>query len=582
MKSSYISLLIRLWVQLSKRRRRQFLLLIPLTGISSIAEILSLTIILPYLSVLIAPEKILNNEYAIKLLPNIRNHTKEELVLILTVALVIATAVSITLRLTLMWANTKISLRAVGELSTELYRRVLYQPYINHISQNSSETLTLIGSKVGSSINFLNQSSSLLSSTIIISSLILTLIVIDPVTTISSILFFGLSYYLIALVVKLRLRYAGKLISSETPNAIKALQEGLGGIRNVILDNSQEIYCTLFEGADRKIRNANISIIFISSAPRYILEGLGITFIVFFAYSMFESGVGLDNLIPVLGALAIGAQRILPLLHGAYSSWVTIISSESNVSDVLSALEQSEPHNKSLFLVTPMRFSNSIHLNSVKFQYPSQKSFQIKDVNLIIEKGDKIGIIGATGSGKSTLLDILMGLLVPTGGQIFVDGVAITVENKTAWQMNISHVQQNIFLIDATVAENIALGEDINEIDIHKVRRAAEMAQISGFIESKEDGYYSRVGERGVNLSGGQRQRMALARALYKNTPVLVLDEATSALDIKTETEVMDAIHELGSEITVIIVTHRLDSLKFCNKIYSLDDGCLLENISGI
>jgi ABC-type multidrug transport system fused ATPase/permease subunit len=454
----------------------------------------------------------------------------------------------------------------------------LYQPYINHISKNSSETLALITAKVGGSITFLHQFSAILSAIIIIFSLILTLIVIDPVTTISSMIFFGLSYYLIALIVKLRLRLAGEIRSSQAPMMIKALQEGLGGIRNVILDNNQEFYCQLFESTEKKIRNANISIMLISSAPRYLLEGLGITFIVFFAYFLFSSGKELDTLIPVLGALAIGAQRILPLLHGVYSSWTTIISSEPSVSGVLSSLEESEPPNKFDLLVAPMKFNKCIQLNSVNFQYPIHNSFQLKNINLTIEKGDKIGIIGTTGSGKSTLLDILMGLLVPTSGQIFIDGIEITVANKVSWQMNISHVPQNIFLVDATVAENIALGENINEIDINRVKRAAEGAQIASFVESKLEGYYTKVGERGINLSGGQRQRLALARALYKNTPILVLDEATSALDTKTECEVMEAIHYLNSEITVIIVTHRLDSLKICNIIYNLDDGCILDN----
>jgi ABC-type multidrug transport system fused ATPase/permease subunit len=576
MKISNINLLARLWVQLSRQHRRKFLYLIPLTGISSIAEILSLSIILPYLSVLSAPDNILNSPIISIVFKIIGSHTKEELVLIFTVALVIATILSITLRLTLVWANAKISLQASGELGTELYRRILYQPYIYHITQNSSETLSLVGGKISASITYLHQCSAILSSIFIILSLIFTLIVIDPLTTISSIFFFGLSYFIIAFIVKLRLRFAGELISSQAPYTIKAVQEGLGGIRNVILDNNQEYYCTLFDSAGKKIRDASTSIMLMSSAPRFLLEAIGVTFIVSFAYTMFKSGAELDNLIPVLGALAFGAQRILPMMHGVYSSWTTIIANEKNVSDVLSVLEQSESFNKSFLLATPIKFNNYIQLNSVKFKYPNQNSFQIKNVNLTIKKGDKIGIVGVTGSGKSTLLDILMGLLVPTSGQIFVDGVEITAQNKTAWQLNIAHVPQNLFLFDATFAENIALGENIKDIDMEKVQRAAERAQISSFIESKEDRYYTRVGERGVSLSGGQRQRLALARALYKNTPILVLDEATSALDIKTEQEVMSAIQDLDSELTIVIVTHRLDSLKLCNVIYNMNNGCVL------
>ncbi len=225
--------------------------------------------------------------------------------------------------------------------------------------------------------------------------------------------------------------------------------------------------------------------------------------------------------------------------------------------------------------VSPIKFKNQIQLSDLSFYYKSSSPPVLHNINLTLKKGDRIGFMGETGSGKSTLLDIIMGLLSPSSGKLSIDGQLITSENKRAWQAHIAHVPQNIYLSDSTVEENIAFGTPLEKINHQQVKKAAKLAQISELIEGWEDGYNTFVGECGVRLSGGQRQRIGIARALYKQADVLIFDEATSALDNETEKAVMTSIGELDKELTILIIAHRLTTLKGCNKVVKMEKNII-------
>lgn len=289
-------------------------------------------------------------------------------------------------------------------------------------------------------------------------------------------------------------------------------------------------------------------------------------------------GDGIATAIPTLGALALGAQKLLPLMQQIYSGWAVVAGSHHVLGDVVTLLRQPVAADINI-RIAPLAFNREINVNNVSFQYKPQLPMVVNQINLTITKGTRIGFIGSTGSGKSTLIDILMGLLTPSCGEIFVDGKQLMGMDQLAWQRNIAHVPQAIFLADASFAENIAFGVPINQIDQSRVRLAAQQAQISKFIESGSGGYEAMVGERGVRLSGGQRQRIGIARALYKNATVLVLDEATSALDSDTENSVMHAIRKLSPDLTILIIAHRLSTLSDCDKIYRLNQG-RIESVS--
>jgi ATP-binding cassette subfamily B protein len=291
------------------------------------------------------------------------------------------------------------------------------------------------------------------------------------------------------------------------------------------------------------------------------------------AFYLVTRSSGILAAIPVLGALALAAQRMLPTLQQSYANLVSMRGSQILLADALDLLDQPLPVYARLPAPTPIPFQHSIRLQNLSFRYSSDLPWVLKDIQLDIPKGSRVGFIGTTGSGKSTLLDVLMALVDPEKGALLIDGVPITAENHRSWQRHLAHVPQMIFLADTTIAENIAFGVPFEDIDMELVRQSARKACIDEMIESMPKKYSTLVGERGVRLSGGQRQRIGIARALYKQADVIVFDEATSALDNETEREVMQAIENLGDHLTILIVAHRVTTLAKCTQIVELAEG---------
>jgi ATP-binding cassette subfamily B protein len=267
---------------------------------------------------------------------------------------------------------------------------------------------------------------------------------------------------------------------------------------------------------------------------------------------------------------------LLPVLQQAYGAWSTIQSSQASLQDTLELLDQPLPAYADQPPAKPMTFKHELSLKQLSFRYSPQSPYVLKNLNLTIAKGSRVGFIGTTGSGKSTLLDIVMGLLQSSQGLLLIDGKPITTSNNRAWQAHIAHVPQAIFLADSSIEENIAFGIPKEQIDHKRVRQAAEQAQIVDIIKTWPKQYQTFVGERGIRLSGGQRQRIGIARALYKQADVIIFDEATSALDNETEQAVMQAIESLSGDLTVLIIAHRLTTLKNCTQIIELGNGDIM------
>jgi ATP-binding cassette subfamily B protein len=367
-----------------------------------------------------------------------------------------------------------------------------------------------------------------------------------------------------------------QIIARESTFVIKSLQEGLGGIRDVLIDGSQAAYCHIYRKADQPLRRAQGINSFINYGPRYAMEALGMLLIASLAFALAEQSEGIAKAIPVLGALALGAQRLLPVLQQAYSSWSSIRGGQASLQDALELLDQPLPEYADQPPAKPMPFLQEISLKQISFRFSQQTPWVLKNLNLTIAKGGRVGFVGVTGSGKSTLLDIVMGLLQPTSGVLEIDGQAVAPTNHRAWQARIAHVPQAIFLADSSIEENIAFGVPKEQIDRVLVRQAAQQAQIADIIETWPKQYQTFVGERGIRLSGGQRQRIGIARALYKQADVIIFDEATSALDNETEQAVMQAIESLGRELTILLIAHRLSTLQGCDIIYRLDQGSVV------
>jgi ATP-binding cassette subfamily B protein len=346
-------------------------------------------------------------------------------------------------------------------------------------------------------------------------------------------------------------------------------------MRDVLIDGSQAIYCQIYHNADLTLRRAQGRNQFVSASPRFAIEALGMVAIAVLAYWLVQQTDGITKAVPILGAIAIGSVRLLPLLQQAYSARSVIMSGQIILQDVLELLERPLPDDVDQPPPKPLPFKQSISLNQLSFRYSSGSPYLLEKINLTIAKGSRIGIIGTTGCGKSTLLDIIMGLLSPTNGTLEIDGQILTSSNNRAWKTHLSHVPQSVYLADSTVGENIALGVAKDKIDYQRVKESAQQAQISDSIESWPNQYQTFVGERGIRLSGGQRQRIGIARALYKQADVIIFDEATSALENETERAVMQSIEGLNKNLTIIMVAHRLSTLKNCTQIIELGGGVI-------
>jgi len=568
---SLAGLLIRLWHHLSRRRRRQFWLLFSLMLVSAVAEVVSLGAVLPFLGILIDPERLFSQSLVANVALGFGITSAHQLVLPLTVGFAMAALIAGAIRIFLLWVSTKLAFATGAELSMEVYRRTLYQPYWVHVTLNSSEVISGITSKVhGVVFGVLLPMQALFSSTVLLVAIMLALIAIDPMVASVAAVGFGASYGSITWFSRHRLHSNSQRIAHEQTQVIKALQEGLGGIRDVLLDGTQSVYCDIYRRADHSLRRAQGNNSFIGQSPRYVMEALGMVLIAALAYALSRQPGGIASALPVLGALALGAQRLLPALQQIYYGWASIAGSYASLADTIALLVQPLPAELLQAAPSPLLFHDTIRFEAVSFRYSNDAPWVLDEINLTISKGSRVGFVGSTGSGKSTLLDLLMGLLIPTMGELLVDGQSLGGNRLRAWQKTIAHVPQSIYLADATLAENIAFGVPPEAIDMVRVRQAARQAQIADFIEGSRQGYQAHVGERGIRLSGGQRQRIGIARALYKQARVLVFDEATSALDNATEQSVMDAIEGLSRDLTILIIAHRLTTVRRCDTIVEM------------
>lgn len=565
------------WFYISKKRRRQFWLIVLLMIISSVAEVISLGSVIPFLGILTEPDQIYKNSFAQPIIDYFNITGPKELILPLTVIFITAIIFANFIRLTLLYTLTRCSVATGADISINMYRRTLHQEFSIHMSRNSGEIINSIVNKT----KILTQDIIIpiliiISSTIILIGIVTILLTINFTVSLLAFIIFSILYYIITKLTKKQLTRNSLVVANNSTKMIKLLQEALGGIRYVLIDRKQNFYSHLFENAVIPYWRALGNLRIFSQSPRFIIETIALTFFAILAYLMSKDGNNISNSLPMLGALVLGAQRLIPVLQALYGSYSTYVGAQASFNDILVLLDQPLPEeaekNKNNQHIEKLTFEKKIFLSDLSFRYKDKTPWILRNVHLTINKGDRIGFIGTTGSGKSTLIDIIMGLLTPTNGEIYIDNQKISMKNKSKWQANISHVPQHIYISDSTIAENIAFGVPKKHIDLIKLKKAANQAKISDLIESWENGYNTIVGERGVLLSGGQLQRIGIARALYKQASLFIFDEATNALDNKTEDAVMRTIENLQKDLTILIIAHRLTTLKNCDKIIRINN----------
>lgn len=577
---SLIFLIKSLVDHLSPRRRIQYLLLLVGMIVGAILEVVSLGAVLPFLGIMTTPEIFFENKYTVLVLKSFDFINEDNLIFYLSVTFGSIVFLSSAFRVFITWLNAKIAFLSGSDLSVEVYEKTLYQPYSVHITRNSSDVISSITLKVDKVVL-----SVILPSLIVLTNLIIGIFISCALITLNveiaalSTVSFVMLYLIVSLTVKKRVRANSQCVSEKQPKVVKALQEGLGGIRDVILVDAQKIYSEEYKKSDLPLREAQGNNIFLGMCPRYIIEGFAMIGIISYAYFLSQEDGGVARALPMLGALVVGAQRLLPSMQQVYGSWTTIAGSRDCLIDVLELLEQRIEKDMTFSSTERLvEFKSEILFDNVSYHYDGSEEAVLSNVSFKISKGDVVGIVGPTGCGKSTILDLLMRLIVPTSGAIYVDGKKLDDSLTKSWREGLSHVSQNIFISDSSMAQNIAFGEREDRIDLSRVRDASLKSLISEFWE--ESNLKKPLGENGGKLSGGQKQRVGIARAIYRNPDLLILDEATSALDNATEKKVIDSIHSIGSGKTILMVAHRLSTLSGCTKILEMEKGKVKREVS--
>jgi len=459
------------------------------------------------------------------------------------------------------------------DLSRRLFTHVLSLPYSYHSSTHSSMILGGLEKTNTVLTGMLLPVANALTAFVLMIFLVAALISINPGAAIAMAVLGSAMYLGVRQVTRQRLRRAGAVRAEGMRARINIAQDAIGGVRDVIIDQTRDHFADRFDAIVKPTFHAQGTIGIISLAPRVVIEAFGMVLVAGLAYALAIGEGGVGAALPVVGAMALGAQRLMPLLQLVYVGWSAAAGSKQLALDILQLMEQPLPAEPAEAVTVRIPPPSEILFERVSFRYPSGNVTAVHNATFSARRGDRIGIIGQTGSGKSTLMDLLLGLLEPQEGRILIDGVPLDATIRRAWQRHVAHVPQAIYLSDNSVAENIAFGTNRHAIDRVRMIDAARKAELHDFIETLPEGYDTLVGERGVRLSGGQRQRIGIARALYKEASVIVFDEATAALDTETEAAVMRSIFDLRDDLIVFIIAHRLSTIEPCTKVLSLASG---------
>ncbi len=569
---------------LDAEERRSAILLFGMMLVMGLFETIGVSSILPFISVVANPTVIETNYYIATLYEGLGFSSTEAFLVFLGASVFVLIVGSLAFKACTHWVMVRYAHMRSYSLSNRLLRGYLGQPYGFFLNRHSADLGKTMLSEVGQVVNgSLMAAVKLVANTIVAIFLVVLIVAVDPLVALSAVIVLGGVYALIYVVLR---RYVSR-IGAKRVRANQArfhvAQEALQGIKDVKVLGLEDGYLRSFRGPASQFARSQANYQIIGEMPKFVLQALMFGGMLLLLVGLLLAREdGLEGVLPLAGLYAFAGARLIPALEQVYRALTALRFGKPALDalhrDLVETNQVSTSVTDSIVgkRPEPIRLHEQIQLDHVHYAYPGAARPALDDLSLTIPARTTVGLVGSTGAGKTTAVDLILGLLEPQAGRLLVDGQMITRENQRAWQRNIGYVSQSIFLTDDTVAANIAFGVPREDINQGAVERAARIAELHRFVvEDTPNGYDTMIGERGVRLSGGQRQRVGIARAMYHDPDVLVLDEATSALDNLTEKAVMDAVHNLGHRKTIILIAHRLSTVRDCDRILLLDHGKL-------
>lgn len=567
---------------LSEEQRKKFYSLQLLVVFSAIAEVLSVAVVGPFMALasnisIIETNRLINNVYVIS-----NADTPTQFIIIIGILVFIFLCISTILSVITIRSLSFFAARTGAEIGDTLYSSYLKKDYLFYTKINSSELVKQIATEVSRVTDNILQPFVQINARLLAVSFISILIFLyDPIISLSGLLVFVFVYCMLFIFVRKKLLINGVNISKVSKKRFVLMNEGFGSIKDVIILNRQEDFVKQFKESGVVFSEAYGSSNTLYNVPRYIMEFIMYSGMVILIISLlYFSNGDMTKTISTLAVFGVAAFKLLPSFQQIYSSLAQIRSNLSALSEIKRDVIEARKQNKHIdFKNSCVEYGNNdLFLENISFKYPGKKINTINEVNIKIPRQGMVGLVGSSGAGKSTLLDILLGLLKPSSGSFLCGNNEVDFDSIKQWQKRIGYVPQSIFLKDGNIIENIAFGLPENQIDMEKINRAIDLAQLNEWIQGLPNGMLTEIGEKGVQISGGQKQRIGIARALYSDIDYLFFDEATSALDGKTEALIMNAIEKLSESKTIVMIAHRLNTVKNCDIIYMLDHGNVVDS----
>lgn len=560
---------------LSLQERRHALMLLGMIFIMALLDVVGIASIMPFIAVVANPGLIKTNTFLARAYQGLGFPSEQDFLFFLGVMAFICLVISLGFKALTTYAQLRFTLMREYSIGKRLLEGYLHQPYIWFLNRHSADLGKTILSEVSSVIaGGMMPLMVLVAQGAVTILILILLLIVDPQLALTVCVVLGSVYVLIYKLMSRFLLRIGKETVKANAQRFTVVSEAFGAAKEVKVSGLERVYVNRFIKPAKTYAKYQASAQVISQLPRFALEGIAFGGMLLVVLYLMAGAGGFASALPIIALYAFAGYRLLPALQQIYAGFTRLRFAAPAIDALHSELMSLSPAVVTNSDANAMFLQNAIKLDNVHFGYPNAKKIALKGITLSIPARSTVGFVGSTGSGKTTTVDIILGLFKPQRGSITVDGITIDTGNRRQWQKSIGYVPQQVYLADSSVSANIAFGFDPGEIDQEAVEYAAKIANLHDFVINElPQGYGTTVGERGVRLSGGQRQRIGIARALYHKPRVLILDEATSALDNLTEQAVMEAVATLGNEITIILIAHRLSTVRQCDQIYLLDRG---------